>query len=489
LVAPAKVLVLGVDAANPALLGRWASDGTLPALGALLRRSRVARSRGVEGFFVGSTWPSLATGVGPAGHGIHYLNQLRVGTYSYERVADRSENVEPFWVRVSRAGRRVAVLDVPLSRLAEQLNGIQTVEWGSHDALYGFRAAPEALQREIVAAFGMHPQTGSCDARRTTVDEYQELIERLTRGVSVKGRLTRELLLRGGWDLFVQVFTEAHCAGHQCWHLHDPEHPSHDSRIVSATADPLRRVCQAIDAAIGEVLAAAGDAVVVLIVPHGMSHSYGAHFLLQEILFSLGVAFRPGDAAARTPSPGLPALGVEPEASDCFAVRNGLTVGGIRLNLAGREPAGRLERGAEADRFCERLSADLRAIVNADTGRPLVRRVLRTSELFQGRRLDELPDLLVEWSDEGPLANTSVGPADAAAVRATSPKIGLIEGVNNWGRTGEHRKDGLIAISAPGARAGKLNDVDLVDVAPTVMGLLGVEHPGLDGRAVTGLLP
>jgi predicted AlkP superfamily phosphohydrolase/phosphomutase len=184
----------------------------------------------------------------------------------------------------------------------------------------------------------------------------------------------------------------------------------------------------------------------------------------------------------------LPRLGVDPESSTCFAVGNGLAVGGIRLNLVGREHAGCLEPGAPAERFSKELSSDLLAVVDADTGRPLVRAVHRTRELWRGPRLEDLPDLLVEWADNGPLANTAVGPRPAAVVRATSPKIGLIEGVNEWGRTGEHRRDGLLAVSRPGIQPGLLDGVDLLDVAPTILALLGTELPDTDGKVVPELV-
>jgi predicted AlkP superfamily phosphohydrolase/phosphomutase len=510
------VLVLGIDAANPELLERWAREGTLPTLQKLFGRAAVASTRGIEGFFIGSTWPSFSTGVNPARHGVHYLAQLRSGSYDYERIAERPEAAEPFWATAGRAGRRVAVLDVPLSRLAPELNGVQTVEWGGHDSLYGFRAHPAGLRRQIESEFGLHPQPGSCDGVRRTARDYEVFVDRLVRGATLKGRLTRTLLARGGWDLFVQVFTEAHCAGHQCWHLHDVAHPSHDVRLAAAVGDPLLRVYQAIDSAIGEILAEADDALVLLVVAHGMSHQYGAQFLLPEILGRLRVASPPppgpdpglARAAVRLlrrrlppglrdrlapvvhrvrPGPasdGLPRLSVDPEHSLCFPVSNGLPVGGIRLNLRGREPAGRLEPGAEADRFSDRLAADLLAIRNLDTNRPLIRRVARTRELYRGDRIDELPDLLVEWADDGPLANTSTGPASAAVVRAASDEIGLLEGVNGWGRTGEHRPGGLIAAAGTGIAPAHLGEIDLLDVAPTILSLVGIEPRGLDGEPV-----
>ena len=91
----ARLLVLGIDAANPALLTQWAGDGTLPNLSRLMARGLVGATHSLAGFFVGSTWPSFYTGVTPARHGLHYQVQLRPGTYELYRVASNLVNGLP----------------------------------------------------------------------------------------------------------------------------------------------------------------------------------------------------------------------------------------------------------------------------------------------------------------------------------------------------------------------------------------------------------
>ncbi|HVT39645.1 MAG TPA: alkaline phosphatase family protein [Gemmatimonadaceae bacterium] len=524
---PSKVVVLGIDAASPALLKQWAADGTMPNIRSVMQRGLVADTLSVEGFFIGSTWPSLYTGTTPARHGLHYLVQLVPGTYRLERPADgRLIDGEPFWTAISRAGHRVAVLDVPLTRADTSLNGIQVVEWGGHDALYGFHAWPADLERTIRASFGDYPPGSSCDADRRSAVDYRTFADSLISGVRAKARLTRHFLAQGNWDLFVQVFTEAHCAGHQCWHLHDTRHPAHDLATVAVTGDPLRRVYAAIDTAIGEVLEDAGDALVVIVAAHGMSHWYGAHFLLRDILFRLGAA-RPAPEPAPPPAslrsaaiagarwtwrrlpPSLRAalsplrqrlsrdtdpgerqqtIGVDEDASRCFVLDNGLAVGGIRLNLAGREPRGVLHPGADADAFCDWLSRELLAIVDERTGTPLVRRVLRTADLYQGPHLDRLPDLLVDWSDEVPSGSTELAGGIGATVRVRSSAVGVVEGANDFGRSGEHRRGGLLVVAGPGVRAGQLNRViSILDIAPTLAAALGVHLPNCDGHPLPEL--
>jgi predicted AlkP superfamily phosphohydrolase/phosphomutase len=519
---PTRVLVLAMDGADGAQIERWAADGTLPTIARLLERGVHGTIRGLDGFYIGSTWPSFYTGASPAAHGLHAMMQLTPGTYAYRDCAAGPLTLrEPFWEALSRAGKRLAILDVPLSGISPSVNGVQTVEWGSHDAVYGFQAHPAALKQEILDRFGSHPLGPSCDGERSCGADYKAVIDKLLAGVKAKTALTREMLGRGGWDLFVQVFTESHCTGHQMWHLHDPRHPAHDRAIVAETGDPIREVYQAIDRAIREVLQVVDDRTTVLfLTAHGMSHWFGAHFLLREILFRLGAATRPpqkpkqvtwrdipreaaswawhrvpiqvrkalaplrarfGDSGA---DHGLPSLGVDTAASRCLAIYNGLAVSGIRLNLVGREPTGVLTPGAEANAFTDALIRDLTEIVDERTRQPLIKAVRRTADLYSGEHLDHLPDLLVEWSDEAPTGCTKLANGAASLVRAHSPKIGTVEGRNTYARTGEHRRDGFFIACGPAIPPKRLDTVSLLDFAPTLTRLLGVELTSAEGKPI-----
>ncbi|MCL4744787.1 MAG: alkaline phosphatase family protein, partial [Burkholderiaceae bacterium] len=291
MVAQARLLVIGIDAASGPLVREWAAQGVLPNFATLMRRGRTATLRGVDGFFTGSTWPSLLTATSPARHGIHYLVQLVCGSYRFARPHESQYIRAPmFWKALCEAGKRVAILDAPLARLDPDIRGIQSVEWAGHDSIFGFQAHPPELAADILARHGRHPVPPDCDANRRTPDDYRSFVDSLVRGIEAKARLTADLLARDRCDLFMQVFTETHCAGHQCWHLHDPAHPSHDPDFVAAHGDPIRRVYQALDKALGELIAVAGESAVMVVMPHGMSHALGVHLLLPKILERLGLS-------------------------------------------------------------------------------------------------------------------------------------------------------------------------------------------------------
>ena len=529
---PTKVLFLEMDAGDKHLIQAWAKDGTLPTFRALLSRGLVGDTMAPEGMFVGGIWPSLYTGVTPAKHGIHSLIQLKPGSYDFYRCyTGESVKREPFWLALGRANRRVAIFDIPLSGITPEINGIQTVEWGSHDANYGFRAWPADLEADIKDRFGLHPWSQSCNVADRTPEDFVAFRDALIEGVRTKAALTKHYLSQGGWDFFAQVFTESHCVGHQCWHLHDPAYPGHDPAITQLTGDPMREVYREIDTALGEILQLVDDTTTVIVLAgHRMSHKFGAQFLLPDILDRLGVARlrsntpthkamsrldalltwgwqrtpgtvrRPlkglrnrlrGAIDSTNPSTYLPPSVARLDAANsmCFLMDNGFPVSGLRVNLKGREPDGLISPGAEMEQFCVRLSEELLALADADSGKPMVDEVMKTAERYRGDYIDHLPDLLVKWNEERALGSATCGSPGGSLVRIRSDKIGLVEGVNQYCRTGDHRPEGLFVATGPGVRPGRLDrTVSITDFAPTFCELLGVTLEDVDGRAVTEIV-
>src|SRR5437899_4652838 len=98
-VTPTRLLLLGFDAANSDLIRRWAADGTLPHLRALMDRGLVGDTLTVEGF-IHATWPSFHTGTSPGRHGYHYVAQVKSGTYQYQMTVLQPES---FWSPPHRA--------------------------------------------------------------------------------------------------------------------------------------------------------------------------------------------------------------------------------------------------------------------------------------------------------------------------------------------------------------------------------------------------
>jgi predicted AlkP superfamily phosphohydrolase/phosphomutase len=490
-----KVLFLGLDAASKDLILRWSEQGLLPTFRSLRENSFWGTTTNAPGLYTGSVWPSLWTGVTAGRHGCYYYEQLKPGTYEIEEFLGDQIKREPFWNVLGAAGRRVALFDVPKVGLSKELNGIQIADWGTHEVDMDACSWPPDLIGEIHERHGASPFR-RCDWVMDGPDPELTLRDMLLKRIQQKVAITEDLLGREPWDLFMTVFSDSHCAGHQCWHVHDSSHPRHDPALAATLGDPIRDVYVALDAAVARLLRAAGpETTVIVLLSHGMSVHNDATYLLDDILRRLEGSAPPVTRflldRARRAWKKLPVSFTErfrtmarsvnqlPDASDrsrrrCFAVPTNANCAGIRLNVVGREPAGLLRFGEESDEFCRQLTTDLYDLVDPVSGRPLVREVLRSRDIFFGEYAGDLPDLLVRWHRDWPIAG------------AASPKIGkIVREDTTTRRTGDHRPEGLFFMVGPGIPPGTCADpVHTEDFAPTMAALLDTDLPDVDGRVL-----
>jgi predicted AlkP superfamily phosphohydrolase/phosphomutase len=494
----ARLLLLAADALDGDLVRRWASDGTLPAFRRLLDTAAWGVTDNPPGLYVGAVWPSFWTCVSPARHARYCYEQLRPGTYDFVRVHPTDTQAPPFWDALSRAGRRIAVIDVPKTHPSELSGGMHVVDWGTHDPDYaGPVTWPPSLAADLGAKYG-RDEVGNCNAHGRAGD-YERLRDQLLARIACKRRMILDTLEQGEWDALLAVFSESHCVGHQCWHLHDETHARHDPALTARIGNPIRDVYAAIDAAMGEILDHARGADVVVLGSHGMRAHYDGTFLLDEMLRRIE---RPGRAPMGTSASGSLARRAwkhtpmpvrrfltplkEPVKSRVdpgslasrawFAVPNNDAYGAIRINLAGREPAGRVARG-EFDAACRSIERDLRAFTNLETGGSVVERVWRVDEVYRGPRMDHLPDLIVEWNRDHPIA------------RVHSEKTGEIRGSYTKPRTGDHSGHGIFFAAGPAAVAGRVErNVSIMDFGPTIAQRLGVSLEDVEGHSFADLV-
>ncbi len=137
---PARILFVGLDACDPATALDLAAAGRMPALTRLLGDGARAALVNPFGLFVGALWMTFATGLRPDRHRFHSWDEIDNDSYRRRLTTPTQAIGLPFWQRLSAAGRRIAVLDVPHSRANVPIRGLQLAEWGCHDRHFGFNA-------------------------------------------------------------------------------------------------------------------------------------------------------------------------------------------------------------------------------------------------------------------------------------------------------------------------------------------------------------
>jgi predicted AlkP superfamily phosphohydrolase/phosphomutase len=483
------VVLLGFDAMDPGLTRRMARAGRLPAFASLFDDSARAAVRTPPGLLVGAVWPSLWTGRWPSEHGFYCFRQLVNGTYLVRRFTPNDVVDPPFWMTLADEGRRVCALDVPLSPLTRPSNGLHVIDWGTHDRMLEPAVWPAEMEAQIEELVGPHPIVGKCDGYAERL-AWAELLEDLRRGIDKRTSLNFRLLRGDEWDFFATVYSESHCAGHQFWWAHDPTHPHYSQ----GGSDLLAQVYEGLDAALGRLLARIPpNATTMIVLSHGVGVHHDADHLLAEILQRLDDAYgapqrwlvrreqllRRVDRARERWSAEGRRRPSSPKSVDSsrrfFKIPNNEYNGAIRINLRGREPRGRVERGEELEQLLTWLEHELLELRDPGTRRPLVRRVLRARDAYSGRQLDALPDLLVDWERSTPIT------------AAASVRIGVVRGEYTGIRSADHRPGGLLIARGPGIDSGPIGGIAVVDIAPTICALLDADGGEFDGAPVTAL--
>jgi predicted AlkP superfamily phosphohydrolase/phosphomutase len=411
----------------------------------------------------GSVWTSFFTRSGPGAHGV--FDQLQWDPAAMRMV--RSDGAlapnRPFWRDL---GRPAVCLDVPvLYPGPTPPEVVEICNWGSHDVVGPFWCSDAGLGRRFRRAFGPSPLAQEIPLPKTR-RQLARLREDLVAVAGLRARAVRWLMRERPWTLFVVSFGEIHRAGHNFGGRWD------DAAENPGAREDLLAVYAAVDAAIGEMTAAAPDADVMLFSLQGMGPNVSQRHHVPVFLERAAARFR-GDAAseAKGDPPGLvralrrtiPAQlqlaiaertpmairdaivarevagGFDWAKTLCFSLHGDVS-GQVRLNIAGREAKGALAP-AEADAFLAFLTAEAKALT-LPGGEPVAAGISHPARDCAGPRAHLLPDMVIEW-------NPAFGPAETIH----SPSLGMLRAKFETGRGGNHGFDPFWRLAGP--RAGR----------------------------------
>lgn len=502
----APLAILGIDAGDPAFLGKWARDGDLPVLAGIMERGAWGRTGGSELVSEHGAWVSIFSGISRRDHGYFYFRQMKPGTYDLETVTGLDVDAAPFWLEDRGAGRRVAIVDIPDYDAVPGLPGIQLTHWATHNNWdpdhFVTASEPAEVLSEVSRRFA--PRLVTVEDHDSTIEHDRRTLDELLARVATKGAACRYLLERGPFDLIATVFAESHTANHQFWR-HRPElngEPS-DPRL----ANGIREVYRAIDRELGLLIERLpADTNVLVVSSVGMQDDFPTTGLIEDFCRQFGYQRAPTATAGRgrpidwvrrlVPETWRLAVsrrlsrearerlladqfraGTDWSRTEAFSLPSAYT-SFVRVNLKGREPEGIVEPGAEYDEVLDRLEADLGTLVDPESGEPAVTRATRTTAAFGCGPHPTLPDLWVEWRPGRFLD------------RVVHPGGELTQDRPDFYRRSDHSRHGFFAAAGPGIRArGEAGEIDVLDLTPTFLALLGASSSSrMRGRPVEALL-
>jgi predicted AlkP superfamily phosphohydrolase/phosphomutase len=470
---------------------RWMAAGRLPHLAALRARGSYGPLRSTRPPATFPAWTTCVTGVNPGRHGILDFTEMAAGQYRVRFVNATHRKAPALWNILSGAGRRVGVLGVPGTYPPEPVNGFMVSGFDSPVAT--------GIDASMVYPSSLYPAVrnwGFADFQERDIGPgwHDRARPALLRKIAEKEAVACRLLAREPWDFFMVVFGESDTVSHHFWMFHDPDSPRH--RPGHETA--IREVYERLDAAVGALLAAAGNGVTVAVLSdHGFGGAGTGVVHLNNWLAENGyLTFNSGGtpwlkkgALALTPERfrgalfrRFPGLAARAEGASRFGGIDWARTTAwseelnyfpsVRVNLAGREPQGQVPL-EQYDSFVRELCARL------ERWEPVAHAWPR-GEAYQGPWVERAPDIVLDMALEDGYSHSCLRSRGGSAFRRIGPAEYL--GGKERGMNGNHRGAGVVFWSEPASVEG----AGLEDIAPTVLAALDVTGPPMDGRSLLG---
>lgn len=502
-----RVMVIGIDSLDPVLLERFAHE--LPNFTSLRGASPEMK---LESIFPPDSipaWVSIHTGLNPARHGL--IHVFDVFETQWQEILNIDSDVfrgRTFWDHASGAGKRVCVLFPFVAFPPWPVNGLMVGRAMDDHKVDG--ASPWQTERELRTCpadaatrysipssirdvSGKHP--GVSNLRARTEDAHKAILE--------KARLGLEISRCMEWDLFFIFFGSLDLIQHSLWRYMDDQDPTHPG--PNPLQDLIKDSYRILDDVVGQFLELHRDAITIVVSDHGHGMRPPNTVNINEFLRREGFLVSRGDGLNPFPHlleglkrsvldfvqareldywmVKLGKLGPISSASkglymstasidmdrtvaylSSFAGPKSYPHGGIEIR---KEGLSRLQYDEVRDRLIQALS-ELR---HPESGARLMEWIRRREEIYEGPFISQFPDIVFQLKD---------GYGVYWAIH--TPLIGKAYEHNL--ASGGHKKDAVFLISGSD-RAPSRAEMTLMDVAPTILDLLGLQGDfGFDGRSI-----
>jgi len=513
-----KVVVIGLDGGSFRTLDPWMREGRLPHLETLIREGVRGPLASVVPPETATAWSSFLTGKNPGKHGVFGFTARDRLTGRIVPVSALARTGKAFWDLLSESGKRVLVLNVPTTYPPHPVNGVLISDFltprGKRDFVY-----PPALLEELEKRFGPYPLYMRTYFSGNLSEAHAEwFLEELHEELRSKFDILEYLMDRFPWDLVVFHLWGTDRVQHDLWNLIDEHHPAYDASLARKCRQRIVEYFEAVDARVGRLRQRLGEDPTLLVISDhgfgpihktidlnvwlleqgfirikkspvsrlrywawkmGLTYETLVRFLLKLMRFGLRL---PDLSPAETVNlvrdnrfnPLLSLKDIDWSRTQAYSQ---MGMGQIVINVEGRTAKGAVEPGQAYKRVREEIVRRLKDMRDPATGRPVGGQVYTKEEIYHGPHLDEAPDITFLPLESNVMASALMGFTTRRWI------------IDNPFLFGNHRMDGILIAHGRDIRKGHVfNQARLIDVAPTVLHLLGEAVPNdMDGRVLTEL--
>ena len=508
-----KVFIISLDGATFSVINPLVKQGYMPALAMLMSQSVCAELESVVPPVTAPAWTSFMTGKHPNKHGIFDFARFNPERYTWTINNARDIRSKTLWQILTEHGKRLVVLNLPYTYPPYEVNGVLVAGWDAPLTDAPFSHPPE-VSSDILRTFPDYKENlwvSELHPLRSD-SQFDQFTRKLKTGFKQQARIAMDLLARENWDVFMVHFQQTDWIQHKLWMYIEQgcNDPSDHSPKVEATRDCYRQF----DSLVGQLLRQVEPhaPTTILLSDHGfgrlMGNIHANSYLKQwgylsllpraeERLHDVKKFFRDSkykavrelyrtvvattnrfddDGEQRHDSWADNAQSVMSSRAATWdwsrtkaALVYAYQMGFVYVNVAGRGPQGIVQPGSEYESIITDLTARFSQIRHSRTGEDLLLDVVRGTSIYPAAETGvAVPDLVLVPRD---------GYNFSFAITEAPPQVS---------EEGTHRHNGVLVIQGDTVTdPGPNFQPDLIDVAPTILHLLGLPLPSdLDGRVL-----
>ena len=482
-----KVLVIGLDGATFRLLGPMMEAGELPELSRLVASGCHGELNSTFPPLTPPAWSAFMTGKNPGKHGVVSFRRAPAGYRTGDFINAKSLRARTLWEIVGETGRTVGAINVVPSYPVRAVNGFMVACMlappGAQDIIYPPEYRALLGDDYLISLEPPKQLVATAPDYRVQALDYLARLRRLgQRRLEVTLRLMRERPC----DLLAVIFYEPDRVQHFFWkHLTGQRPDGADPAVVEELAAAARAIYRDLDGAVGTLVRESGpDTVTFIVSDHGFAGSPDRFVYVNRWLADRGFLHvhrtwkLRRSVLKRLPSrlrkryDTLEHVFVNWRRTQAWCDAMETRSAGVWLNVAGRQPHGHVQPGAEYEAVREDIRRGLTELT--DGGRPVFKVVARREDVYRGPVTELAPDLLLYANPSHGLRFNGIRPE----LRARAPFATFAE----YGFTGAHEPQGIYVVAGPGiAPLGRQEPRPIEAIAPTILCLLGLPVPdGMD---------
>jgi len=446
-----RVLVIGLDCASPDLIfNDFRTE--LPTFSRLMDGGTWGELESCIPCITVPAWTVMLSSRDPGVIGVYGFRNRSDYSYGEMATADNVQiRVPRVWDILSDAGRESIVLGVPPTFPVRPLNGHLLSCFLTPNTCSTF-AYPAMFKQEVLK---LAPDY-AFDVKDFRTDDKARLHRQLLDLTDVQHKIALHTLKTKSWDFFIHVNIALDRIHHGFWRFHDPAHRAHEPN--NPFRDVIRNYYKLLDQHAAALIAAADDALVLVVSDHGVKRMDGG-VCFNEWLW------RNGWLTLKTP----PAEGKLTRFEDADidweqtrAWASGGYYARLFLNVRGREPLGMIAP-EEVAAVKRELSAALLHIPDPN-GRTFPMQIYAPEDIYQ--RVNGIaPDLIVYPGDLHWRAVGSFGHGRHWTLE------------NDTGQDdANHAQHGMFILHDAAQRGrGQIDGAQIMDIAPTILDRMGIK--------------